>query len=110
MACILNQLNKVWFNPDRIKTFRLKFDIAIIIKSSDFVATPNHALEKLFSAQLILDAWRVFSRPVFDYSDCIANFEFSLCHVFDIAPDKIIFQAFSLRDKIFSRISPIHAN
>ena len=100
MAYILNQLDKVWFNPDRMKTFWLKFDITVIVKPFDFVATPNHTFEKLFSAQLILNTWRIFSGPIFDYSDCVTNFQIFLCHIFDFAPGKIIFQAFSHRDKI----------
>jgi hypothetical protein len=33
-----------------------------------------------------------------------------LFHDFDFAPGKIIFQAFSLRDKILTRITPINLN
>jgi len=80
MACIFDQLDKVWFNPDRMKAFWVKFDIAVIVKPFDLVPVPNHTLEKYLRAQLVRKTRRVFPWPVSNHFDCIANVQLVLCH------------------------------
>src|SRR5947207_7678236 len=80
MARILDQLNKVRLNPDRVPVSWAKLNVAIVIKPFDLVATPNQTLEKLLSAHLVHDTWRVFSRSVSNHPDGVANFEMRLCH------------------------------
>ena len=75
-GCIFNQLDKVWFNPDGMQAFGLKFNMAVIIKPFDLVAASNQTFEKLLRAELVFNSQCVFHRPVSNHSEVSPIFGF----------------------------------
>jgi hypothetical protein len=81
----LNQLYKVWLNPDEMETLGLQLNMSVFIKSFDSITATNHALKKLFRPHLVHDSRRILDGSVSDDSNLVSNFELSFYHVRDAA-------------------------
>ena len=76
-----SQLEKFRLNPNRVQSFRRKFNVSVFVKTSNSVDFSEHTLEKPLGAQLVFDALCEghFRNP--DNPDLIPEVKFSFGHI-----------------------------
>ncbi|HEY5040549.1 MAG TPA: hypothetical protein VIK53_00940 [Verrucomicrobiae bacterium] len=89
---LLSEVPPVWPFEEFVGSLWPPTVVNIVIKMAKVIAALNCEFVVFFIVVLLLIEWLI------------------LFHDSDFAPGKIIFQAFSLRDKLQTRISPINKN